>query len=246
MSAAAHARNVAPVVQMSSTTSSDIPSTPRAANAPRTFSTRARLASLDCRSRSFGRTSRRRSNRRLTRPASDRASSPAWLYPRSRSRREVIGTATIASKSKSPRSRTRSSSNDASGASRKSCRSNLNACSNRSSPSRYSPHASHHSRPSGSWWHPRQSHSSTAVSGAGCAQERHRAVSIRGRRRQQASQQEAVLPFHGSSSRQTVHQEGRTILSASRPSNEIAPRPAPRSAAESLPATQEIVRRESL
>lgn len=54
-------------------------------------------------------------------------------------------------------------------------------------------------------------------SGSGIAQDRHFAEVICGRDRQQSPQQDAVRSRHGSIESQTTHQEGRTILSASRP-----------------------------
>jgi hypothetical protein len=62
----------------------------------------------------------------------------------------------------------------------------------------------------------------TSATGAGCAHEVHFAVVIFGRDDQQDVQQEAVRSRHGSSRWQTTHHDGRTIRSASRPTNDNA------------------------
>ena len=53
--------------------------------------------------------------------------------------------------------------------------------------------------------------------GIGRAQERHFPQSIFESAAQQRAQQEAVRSRHGSSASQTMHHDGRTIRSASRP-----------------------------
>ena len=56
-----------------------------------------------------------------------------------------------------------------------------------------------------------------AATGNGSAHDTHFARVIFGRFAQHSAQQEAVRSRHGSSLPQATHQEGRTILSASRP-----------------------------
>jgi hypothetical protein len=58
--------------------------------------------------------------------------------------------------------------------------------------------------------------------GSGSAQVRHFGVTIFGSDDQQPAQQEAVRARQGSSRSQTMHQEGRTIRSASRPTTDNA------------------------
>lgn len=55
--------------------------------------------------------------------------------------------------------------------------------------------------------------------GNGNAHEAHFGPSMRGREVQHAEQQEAVRSRHGSSFPQATHHDGRTIRSASRPTN---------------------------
>lgn len=63
---------------------------------------------------------------------------------------------------------------------------------------------------------------SVAGWGKGSAQDSHFAASIRGRASQHERQQDAFRSLHGSSRSQATHQEGRTIRSASRPTNDNA------------------------
>ena len=58
--------------------------------------------------------------------------------------------------------------------------------------------------------------------GSGWAHETHFTPVIFGSADQQAPQQEAVRSRHGSSRWQATHHDGRTILSASRPTNDKA------------------------
>lgn len=56
----------------------------------------------------------------------------------------------------------------------------------------------------------------------GRAHESHFTVSMRGSALQQEAQTEAVRSRHGSSAPQATHHDGRTIRSASRPTNDNA------------------------
>lgn len=68
----------------------------------------------------------------------------------------------------------------------------------------------------------RNSQPATWNSGNGNAHEPHFTPSIRGSARQHAAQQEAVRSLQGSSFPQATHHDGRTIRSASRPTNDNA------------------------